>query len=1435
MKTAILLFLSFFFAAILLSAADDASKPPDKPVDLAHDKNLYVIGYAHLDTQWRWTYPYVIQNFIRDTMEQNFPLIEKYPHYVFNFTGSRRYEFMKEYYPEDYAKVKKYVAAGRWFPAGSSVDENDANIPSLESMTRHFLYGNHFFQREFGVQSDEYMLPDCFGFPASLPTVLAHGGIKGFSTQKLTWRSAVGIPFNVGTWVGPDGSSVVAALNPGGYGGDVTEDLSQSEMWLNRIKDNGQKSGVYADYHYYGTGDCGGAPESASVQWIEQSATGSGPVRVISSRSDQMFKDITPDEASKLPTYKGELLLINHSAGSITSEAYMKRWNRKNEQLANAAESAATAAFWLKGMPYPGDMLYRAWDLALGSQMHDIMPGTSLPKAYEYAWNDEILALNQFASVTERATASVVAQLDTRAKGFPVAVYNPLSIDREDPVEASIPCGATTPKAITAFDSQGKAVPTQILGREGDFLRVLFIAKVPSDGYAIYDLRPETNPAASTLTVTDHSLQNARYRVSLNADGDIASIFDKVHHHELLSSPTQLSFHTENPSMFPAWNMDWSDRQKPARGYVKGPAKIRIVENGPARVALEVERTAENGVFNQRIRLAAGSSGDRVEILDRIDWRSFSASLKADFHFADANFEATYDDKVGVVQRGDNNERHFEVPMQQWMDLTGHNGTYGVEVMSDSKYGSDKPDDNTLRLTLIYSPGTRSGYRDQGTQDHGRHEILYALAGHSGNWIEGNDVWQSARLNQPLRSFRTDSHPGPLGNTFSLLSLNKSQVQVAAVKKAEDSDEIIVRLKELTGQPVTGIALSFPAAVTSAREVDAQERQIGSASVQNGQLIFDMKPFSLRAFALKLAPPTSPPPPVASEPVPLNYDTDVVSSRSQRSDGAMDANGDTYPAELFPKQLAFGGVDFQLGPVTDGQKNALTANGQQISLPAGNFTRVHLLAAADGDTTAEIKLGDIKQSFNVPNWTGYIGQWDNRIWDTPIPELDYDPSQKMVGLTPGYIKRASVAWFATHHNAPQGDAFYAYSYLFQLSYDLPLGTTSITLPDNSKIRVFAVSVSQEPPATPAAAPLYDTLADHQPGDAPIIPQAGQTFHEATEIALVPPLYHQPGDLHYTLDGTDPTVASPVYTDPFIAEADVKIAVAQIYAGGHAGPIVRGTIKIQDTTLPTITKVWVEKQENALSITFSKPVNAASATAAKNYAIEPAIPIQKIEASANGQSVKLLLGGPINPGTDYIIAVSGVEDIAQSRNTLARVTEPFNAGNIVYTLPRGRMPTQGVQLPVTSLPLEKNDAWTINLLVNPETKPEDRIVIAGFGSDGPDRESGTGRYLAVFEDGIRFWASNRDVPTNSPLEIGRWQMLTASYDGNTISIYKDGNLIKKDDVDLTSDSQAHVSIGMSDPWKHRHTLHGSIQAFTIRRGAMSSDEVRQLFESTKPAP
>jgi alpha-mannosidase len=1145
------------WAAGLLAAGAAAGQSASREApDLAKEPTLYVVGYAHLDTQWRWEYPRTISEYLPKTMRDNFALFEKYPSYVFNFSGSRRYRMMKEYYPVEYETLKRYVAAGRWFPSGSSVDETDVNSPSAESIVRQVLYGTRDFRRDFGKTSAEYMLPDCFGFPASLPTVLAHMGLKGFSTQKLSWGSAVGIPFNVGWWEGPDGRGIVAALNPGSYSGDVYQDLSKSPSppadpaarnvpvdWPKRVQLNGEKSGVFADYHYYGTGDTGGSPREPSVRLVDaivgkkvtslpaprqgggfgpppspaptpgpEVRVGEGPLKVVSATAEQMFLDITPEQAARLPRYKGDLLLTEHSAGSLTSQTIHKRWNRHNENLADGAERASVLADWLGGRPYPRARLNDAWQLVLGGQMHDIQPGTATAKAFEYAWNDDVIALNQFAGVLTSATESIASALDTQAKGTAVVVYNPLNVPREDVVEASVAFPSGTPKAVRVFGPDGKEVPAQLAGA-----KVLFLASLPSVGYAVFDVQAAETPAPSTLKATPSSLENARYRLRVDENGDLASVFDKSTKRELLAAPLRLAFIPHAPRDWPAWNMDWDDQQKPPRAYVAGPAQVRVVENGPARVAVEIAREAEGSKFVQTLRLSAGGAGQRVEIANVVDWRTKEAALKATFPLAAANPEATYNWDVGTVRRGNNEAKRYEVPSHQWFDLTDKGGTHGVTVLSDSKYGSDKPDDRTLRLTLLYTPGLGEGngraYNDQLTQDWGRHEFVYGLAGHAGDWRRAETDWQAYRLNQPLQAFESPKHAGTLGRSVSLLKISvdgnarsefgrspskaiaarsPGRVRVLALKKAEDGDEVIVRVVETDGKPAAGVRLAFPAPLAAAREVSGQELPLGEAKVVKGELVTDLGAHQLRTFALKLgaAPAQVRAPRWAA--VTLPYDRAVATPDGRPSAGAFDNQGRALPAEMLPRELPFAGIQFQLGPAEGWKANAVVARGQSLALPEGSYRRAYVLAAsADGDVKATFRAGETPVELTVPDWGGYLGQWDNRVFNVkqepvvpppgaPAPPPGFRPRTRTVWefaeLTPGFIKRAPVAWFASHRHTPDGaNEPYAYSYLFAQSFELPAGARTITLPSSERLRVLAVTVSDEGAEVRPAQPLYDTL------------------------------------------------------------------------------------------------------------------------------------------------------------------------------------------------------------------------------------------------------------------------------------------------------------------------------------------------------------------------
>lgn len=164
--------------ALSLDGLTVAAEPSPSKIDLSKDSHVFVVGTAHLDTQWGWTIQATINAMITKTLRQNFALIEEYPNYVFSFEGAIRYQLAKEYWPEEWEQLKKYVAAGRWAPAGSAIDAGDVNIPSTESLIRQFLYGNGFFRKEFGKTSCDIFLPDCFGFGHALPTVAAHCGLR---------------------------------------------------------------------------------------------------------------------------------------------------------------------------------------------------------------------------------------------------------------------------------------------------------------------------------------------------------------------------------------------------------------------------------------------------------------------------------------------------------------------------------------------------------------------------------------------------------------------------------------------------------------------------------------------------------------------------------------------------------------------------------------------------------------------------------------------------------------------------------------------------------------------------------------------------------------------------------------------------------------------------------------------------------------------------------------------------------------------------------------------------------------------------------------------------------------------------------------------------------------------------------------------------------
>jgi alpha-mannosidase len=600
----------------------------------------------------------------------------------------------------------------------------------------------------------------------------------------------------------------------------------------------------------------------------------------------------------------------------------------------------------------------------------------------------------------------------------------------------------------------------------------------------------------SDLVVRKDYLENNNFKVTIDANGDIASIFDKRINKELLEKPIQLEFGENFPDTKPAWRIYWKDIKRPARSVASNPVSVEVVEDGPVRVAVEVIRENEDSRITQRIRLSAGADGSRVEMANLIDWKSRGTLLKAAFHLTAEAPEATYNLDLGTIKRGNRNETQYEVPHHAWIDLTDKSGTYGVSLLTGAKYGSDKVDDNTIRLTLIHGPDTKDSEQevlDDGTvsemrwQDWGRHQFTYSVTGHKGDWRDGKSQWEAMRFEQRPAAFAVPKHKGKSG-FFSLLNINSDQVNIQAVKMAEDGSGVVVRLQELYGKQCAGVKLSTAIPIEAAEETDGVERPLDvQLATKKNVLVLDFAPYELKTVLLKVSGKEQMP--AVTQPLYLEYDTDIFSYNSNREDGykdrtprseghrgSLDGKGGTYPAEMIGDEVQLGNVLFDIGSREEGEYNAVACIGQRIALPEGTKV-LHILAAADVDSDVIFKAGEKEYPLTIGGWTGYMGLWDNREFEGFVAELSYSLRNDLKTIHPAFIRDQRIAWAASHHHRPAGDALYEYSYLFSYRLEIPGGTNSITLPDSRYVRIIAISAGDEGNAIPLQSPFDDLHRD----------------------------------------------------------------------------------------------------------------------------------------------------------------------------------------------------------------------------------------------------------------------------------------------------------------------------------------------------------------------
>jgi alpha-mannosidase len=791
------------------------------------------VGHAHIDLAWLWSITQTKHKLIR-TFATQCRLLEQYPGWVFNQSSPQAYAWVQESAPKLFERIGALVKAGRWEAEGATWVEMDTNLPSGESLVRQFLYGKKYFSEHLGVESRIFWAPDVFGYSAAMPQLMKLAGVSGFITSKISWNQRNRFPYETFRWIGIDGSEVLTHFitGPCGHESVLTYNAMMTAGEIRKIWDRCQGQHLQiSPLLTFGYGDGGGGPTEEMLETFQRLSGAPTDSRIPSVRSVPTAKliDEISSRVGMLPTWDGELYLEYHR-GVFTSQAWLKRANRKNEVRMHSFEWVASLAGEF-GFEFDKDRHDTNWKDLLLNQFHDILPGSSVREVYDEARPVMQRIANDAESMTSQAANVLAEQIDTAEMKCPVVLFNTLSADRHDPVK--LPDG-TWRDDIT----------------------------IPAGGWAVIDTSdmPDYGQAGGTSLQIDRDareLSNRFWRLRLNDHGQIIELYDQENDRQVLPSgavANQWQVFEDRPMSLDAWNIGAYYGQHP----LPSPkcVAINVVETGPVRVAVECQWELprigpdQYSKITQCIVLYANSP--RIDFETRIDWHDHHQLLKVAFPVDIRATEATYEIQYGHVKRSTHSntswdQARYEVCAHRFVDLSEHG--YGVALLNDCKYGYDIHG-HVMRMTCI-----KSAQVPDETADQGRHVFTYAILPHKGAFQEAGVIQAAVELNVPPIIHPTKPSTGRLPSCVAAVKSDHPAIVVDTLKSAEDGEGVIARLYESHGSHAKG-AVHFKRELRDVKVVDLLEQHLDDdvdLRVEHDRVHLRLRPFQIVSLRIRMA------------------------------------------------------------------------------------------------------------------------------------------------------------------------------------------------------------------------------------------------------------------------------------------------------------------------------------------------------------------------------------------------------------------------------------------------------------------------------------------------------------------------------------------------------------------------------------------------------
>lgn len=791
--------------------------------------NVSAIGHAHIDIAWLWPVRETTRKVAR-SFSTALKMMDEYGDYKFGASQPYLYEVAKQHFPGLWNRIKEAVRAGRWELQGGMYVEADCNVTGGESLVRQLLYGKRFFSKEFDVEVTNLWLPDVFGYSAALPQMLKKSGIEYFMTQKISWNQFNKFPHHTFFWRGIDGTEVLSHfLSNNTYNSPCYPENIRMFEFDNRDADRTEHALLL-----YGVGDGGGGPARKHIERLLRARDTEDMPKVEMEFASDFFPKLEATSRD-LQYWDGELYLEYHR-GTLTSQALVKKRNRKLELKLREAEGLY--ALYSREQ-YPTAEFESIWKSLLLNQFHDIIPGSSIRRVYAecHQLYDEIESrldalLAPFGLLAPAGNYSENADKH-------VVFHNSLSWSRDAIIEV--------PEQVLpgVFENEIATATLQKVERDGVSFR-LVEAELPSFGFAtcqpIY--RNSATGAFATQHGLNHVLENGLLRVVIGKNGFIESIWDIAEDREVLSGHGNvLQLYEDLPITYEAWDIDIYYEEKPPKEAAL--SSINIVETGPIRAALRVRFAGAGYDITQTIRLIRGSR--RIDFDTEIDWQVSQTMLRAEFPVNVFASKAAFDIQYGHVFRNTHENTswdlaQFEVVAHKWADLSQPN--YGVAIINDCKYGH-KIKGDIISLNLLRSPTSPDE-----TADKHVHRFQYALFPHTGNHLSGNVIREAYEFNiPPLVTLSADKPEKPF---VSMLQVSGNNIVVEAIKKAEDSDSIIVRMYESHGvDSKNDVVFGFP--VSTVRYCSLMEKEMDEINlIDHCRVSLPFGPFEIHTLKISI-------------------------------------------------------------------------------------------------------------------------------------------------------------------------------------------------------------------------------------------------------------------------------------------------------------------------------------------------------------------------------------------------------------------------------------------------------------------------------------------------------------------------------------------------------------------------------------------------------